>query len=314
MKNPLTDMRVVLVVVLLVLGWLALNYLTVPGNKEEAPKPHSAEDTGSDEAEVSSVPSVSFDIAGSKLTLRDRARVEPDLDIQEQAFVKAYVAAVNSNSAEALLGLVHEASRTCLKNTSKDYQEPYFEEQLRYRIPERYALYFAPYVQEFEPSFQATLDYWNLDPVAHTHTFMLHYRDDRGRQETIGHKVRVDDTGVHLVLGCPTEATLVQHKQVLQQRRTQQKLLKKLWPGLSEDLKSELKALLRQGDVEGAFLAYERQATTDEQRKITGAVIEKLAAELEAEKEIDTQAGPAPDSNMSPAIESPEDLSKPSKE
>jgi hypothetical protein len=192
--------------------------------------------------------------------------------------VKQYVAAINARDLAAYRSLASYKSLACVNAQSHDFYDRMFHVDLRHPIPADYKftakvvgkdddLGFAGYaVFPARPTQQVQIDY--TQGVENSGSVMFWLIQDRG--------------GWSQVFPCATGETLEKFKAKLPEIKANEEKTKALVAGLTEPLRNELIALLKQGKSSTAASRYAQSTGHDHE---TGMfVVEELEYQLDSEK------------------------------
>ena len=191
-------------------------------------------------------PTINLEIAGKKLWLRGKDDVWPKLDENQKHFVENYITTVNSNSLIQVRSLVAEESLVCIDKLPQKMVEQQFSGLLGKQIKGEYTLLFEPFVQKFDPQFDAQQKVWFADPIKHTHTFGIGYLEN-GEFPSLAH-YKLVNKGINyfIVLPCPTKTNVENFEMEEKKAATFFDMLKQALAALSQAQVDQLRKMASQ--------------------------------------------------------------------
>jgi hypothetical protein len=181
---------------------------------------------------------------------------EPPSPAQKE-FADSLVAALNSKDAARLKALIAPESLTCFDQSRQAYLDGWLRRQFRVPIGKDYQVTVAKLPPDF--STKATRVKF---PIAPTDALIISY-DGAGARRTYRRLIAQQDNRWRLIVGCPTDATMVNFNKSEQIKAKVVERADKLMPKVKEPLTSQIRALLAKGDRMGATKLCAEQLHTD---------------------------------------------------
>ena len=181
---------------------------------------------------------------------------EPPSPAQKE-FADSLVAALNSKDAARLKALIAPESLTCFDQSRQAYLDGWLRRQFRVPIGNDYKVTVAKLPPDF--STKATRVKF---PIAPTDALIISY-DGAGARRTYRRLIAQQDNRWRLILGCPTDATMVNFNKSEQIKAKVAERADKLMPKVKEPLTSQIRALLAKGDRMGASKLCAEELHTD---------------------------------------------------
>ena len=193
-------------------------------------------------------------------------------------FVKQYVAAINARDLAAYRSLASSNSSACINAESHDFYDRMFHVDLRHPLPADYKFTAKDVGKDDSLGFQG----YAVFLVRPTQQVQIDYTQGMENSGTVMLWLIQDSGGWSEVFPCATAETLQKFKAKLPEIKANEEKTKALVSGLTEPLRSELIALLKQGKSNTAASRYAQSTGHDHE---TGMfVVEELEYQLDSEK------------------------------
>ena len=167
------------------------------------------------------------------------------------------IAALNSKDTARLKAVIAAQSLACFDQSRQSYLDRWFRRQFRAPIGKDHQVTVARLPPDF--STKATRVKF---PVAPTHSLIISY-DSAGARRTYRRLIAQQGNQWRLILGCPTDATMVNFNKSEQIKEKVAERADQLIPKVKEPLTSQIRALVAKGDRMGATKLCAEQLQTD---------------------------------------------------
>jgi hypothetical protein len=181
---------------------------------------------------------------------------EPPSTAQKE-FADSLVAALNSKDAARLKALIAPEALTCFDQSRQPYLDGWFRRQFTVPIGKDHQVTVAKLPPDF--SKKATRAKFPIEP---THALIVSY-DSAGARKTYRRLIAKQDNQWRLILGCPTDATMVNFNKSEQIKAKVAERADKLMPQVKEPLAAQVRALVAKGDRMGASKLCAEELHTD---------------------------------------------------
>jgi len=181
---------------------------------------------------------------------------EPPSPAQKE-FADSLIAALNSKDTARLKALIAPESLACFDQSRQPYLDGWLRRQFRISLGKDHQVTIA----KLPPDFSAKATRVKF-PVAPTHALIISY-DGAGTRRTYRRLIAEQDNQWRLILGCPTDATMVNFNKSEQIKAKVVERADKLMPKVKEPLASQIRALVAKGDRMGASKLCAEQLHTD---------------------------------------------------
>jgi hypothetical protein len=181
---------------------------------------------------------------------------EPPSAAQKE-FADSLVAALNSKDTSRLKALIAPQSLACFDKSRQPYLDGWLRRQFRFPIGKDHQVSVA----KLPPDFSAKATRVKF-PVAPTHALIISY-DGAGALRTYRRLIAEQDNRWRLILGCPTDATMVNFNKSEQIKARVAERADKLIPKVKEPLTSQIRAMVAKGDRMGASKLCAEELHTD---------------------------------------------------
>ena len=167
------------------------------------------------------------------------------------------VAALNSKDTARLKALIAPQSLACFDQSRQSYLDGWFRRQFKAPIGKDHQVTVATLPPDF--STKATRAKY---PLAPTHALIISF-NGAGARRTYRRLIAQQDNQWRLILGCPTDATMVKYNKSEQIEAKAAERADQLIPKVKEPLASQIRALVAKGDRMGASKLCAEQLHTD---------------------------------------------------
>ncbi len=191
----------------------------------------------------------------------------------EDAFVKAFVSAINAKDVGKLEALIHPKCRAAVTDANKAYFDEMFERDLDRKIPADYRLTVTPIGPDDPLPFVPMVTY----PARPTHTVQIDYEESDNRGVTLVRWVVVEESSWWLCLQIPTAEAMAKRQEMKKENQRRQARAVQLKAELKDPLLAELKDFLKQGQKIQAIKHY--RAASGEGLALANDVVELIRAE-----------------------------------
>jgi len=193
-------------------------------------------------------------------------------------FVKQCVAAINARDLAAYRSLASSKSLACINDESHDFYGRMFHVDLRHPIPADYKFTTKEVGKDDDIGYGG----YAVFPLRPSQQVQIDYTQGMENSGTVIFWLVQDHGGWSDVFPCATAETLQKFKAKLPEIKANEEKTKALIAGLTEPLRSELIALLKQGKSNTAATRYAQSTGHDHE---TGMfVVEELEYQLDSEK------------------------------
>ena len=175
----------------------------------------------------------------------------------QKEFADSLVAALNTKDATRLKALIARGSLSCFDQSRKPYLDGWLRRQFRVPIGKDHQVTVAKLPPDF--STKATRVKF---PIAPTYAVIISY-DGAGPRRTYRRLIAQQDNQWRLILGCPTDATMVNFNKSEQIKAKVGERADKLMPKVKEPLTAQIRALVAKGDRMGASKLCAEELHTD---------------------------------------------------
>lgn len=190
-------------------------------------------------------------------------------------FVRSYVSSINAHDLAANRALWHSKSRACINSDSTEFYDRAFKVSSRHGIPADYKFTAKPVGPDEKLGFEGYATY----PVRPTQVVQIDYTQGMENSGTVIFWLAQEGKGWAEVFPCATTDTLRDFKTRLPEIKANEEKTKALADAVPEPLRSELVALLRQGQSSTAATRYAE--ATKQDRATAMYVIEEMEYRLE---------------------------------
>ena len=190
-------------------------------------------------------------------------------------FVKSYVSSINAHDLGANRVLWHSKSRACIDSDSAEFYDRAFKVSSRHGIPPNYKFTAKSVGPDDKLGFEGYATY----PVRPTQQVQIDYTEGMENSGTVIFWLVQEGKGWAEVFPCASVDTLRDFKARLPEIKATEEKTKALVDAVPESLRSELVALLRQGQSSTAAARYAEETKRD--RATAMYVIEEMEYRLE---------------------------------
>jgi len=191
------------------------------------------------------------------------------------AFVKSYVASINSRDVAANRSLWQTKSLACVNSDSSQFYDRAFKVNSRHGIPTDYKFTAKPIGPDEKLGFEG----YAIFPVRPTQEIQIDYTQGQENSGTVILWLAQEGKGWAEVFPCATAETLQNFKAKLTEINANEEKTKALVDALQDPLRSELIALLRQGKYSTAATHFAE--ATKQDRTTAMFVIDEMEYRLE---------------------------------
>lgn len=191
------------------------------------------------------------------------------------AFVKSYVASINSRDVAANRSLWQTKSLACVNSDSSQFYDRAFKVSSRHGIPTDYKFT----AKTIGPDEKLGFEGYAIFPVRPTQEVQIDYTRGQENSGTVILWLVQESKGWAEVFPCATSETLQNFKAQLAEIRANEEKTKALVDAIQDPLRSELIALLKQGKSSTAATHYAEAAKQD--RTTVMFVIDEMEYRLE---------------------------------
>src|SRR5215475_7204803 len=193
------------------------------------------------------------------------------------AFVKSYVASINSRDLAANRSLWQAKSLACVTSDSSQFYDRAFKVSSRHGIPNDYKFTAKPIGPDEKLDFEG----YAFFPARPTQEIQIDYTQGQENSGTVILWLVQEGKGWAEVFPCATSETLQNFKAKLPEINANEEKTKALVDALQDPLRSELIALLRQGKSSTAATHFAE--ATKQDRATAMYVIEEMEYRLETD-------------------------------
>jgi len=179
------------------------------------------------------------------------------LSAAQKEFADSLVAALNSKDAARLKALIAPEALSCFDKSRQPYLDGWLRRQFRASIGKDHQVTVA----KLPPDFSAKATRVKF-PVVPTHALIISY-DGAGARRTYRRLIAQQDNHWRLILGCPTDAAMVNFNKSEQIKAKAVERADKLMPQVKEPLAAQVRALVAKGDRMGASKLCAEELHTD---------------------------------------------------
>ena len=191
----------------------------------------------------------------------------------EDAFVKAFVAAISAKDASKREALLHPKCRAAVTDANRAFFDEMSEGDLALEIPADYGLTVTPIAPDDALPFASMVTY----PARPTHTVQIDYEKSENKGVTLVRWVVVEEGKWWLCQPIPTAEALAKRREMKNEAKRRQARAAELKAELKDPLLAELEDFLEQGQKIQAMKHY--RDTTGEGLAMAKAVVELIQAE-----------------------------------
>ena len=191
----------------------------------------------------------------------------------EDAFVKAFVSAINAKDASKLKSLMHSKCRAAVTDANREFFDEMLKGDLDLEIPADYSITVTPIAPDDPLPFTQMVTY----PARPTHTVQIDYEESDTKGVTLIRWVVVEESGWWLCQPIPTAEAMAKRREMKNENRRRQARAAELKAELKDPLLAKLKDFLKQGQKIQAIKHY--RAASGEGLALAKDVIELIQAE-----------------------------------
>ena len=191
----------------------------------------------------------------------------------EDAFVKAFVSAINAKDASKLKALIHPKCWAAATEANKEYFDEMFERDLALKIPVDYRLTVTPIAPDDPLPFALMVTF----PARPTHTVQIDYEESDIKGVTLVRWVVVEEGKWWLCLPIPTAEAMAKRQEMKNEHQRRQVRASQLKAELKDPLLQELIDFLKQGQRIQAIKHY--RSASGEGLALAKDVVELIQAE-----------------------------------
>lgn len=191
----------------------------------------------------------------------------------EDAFVKAFVSAINAKDASQLEALIHPKCRAAVTDSSRAFFDEMSKRDLARKIPADYGLTVTPIAADDPLPFAAMVTY----PARPTHTVQIDYEESENRGVTLVRWVVVEEGKWWLCQPIPTAEAIAKRREMKNEAERRRTRAAELKAELKDPLLAELEDFLEQGQEIQAMKHY--RDASGEGLAMAKAVVELIQAE-----------------------------------
>ena len=183
----------------------------------------------------------------------------------QTAFVRSYVAALQSKDVAGTLGLMHPANRACMNASNRAFFDQIVEQQITGFPKGRYSnLTIARVAPKSEPTLWAFLPSASFPyPVKPTYRIQIDFNNTPDSLFSDDVEVAQSGSSWYWVTACPNADGMRLFRQIQAKAARQKARAHKLASEIHEPLRSKIKALLANHDTFGAIKAYQKATGAD---------------------------------------------------